>query len=381
MAVITIGPGATDRTALGGASYTLIILNGAADGTGIITSFEVWFNSEGLSVKIGTFYGSDTSYTNRDYETIGTVAAGSKQTFSGLECDVVTGDYAGIYWSSGGLERDNTGGLGIYYKLGDQFGAGEQTYELVGNFIYSIYGTGATAPVEYERSASVIIGNLVSATRGQLTGTRASSTLVGALVSASRVRGRTRTVLVLVGNLVTAIKPGLTLTRLSSVIVGALVTAKAVTGVQRAIVYIGVKVTASRNITKALAAATVVGIVATASGIVAYIRASSTIIGTVVTAVHPPWARSRASSVIVGIVSTATRVITATRTSSIQLGIVTSATRALTATRKAAIKVGTVISALGLIIGRVLKMLVYGRPYYDMSVYTRPYYDMEVYNL
>lgn len=142
---IDIGPGAIDRATFIGASTYIDKANPAND-TGTIDTFEVWSQSNMTGTnKVGTFYGSGTDYTNRDGDTIGTVTVGAKRTFTGLTIDATTGDFAGIYYSAGNIELDNSGGSDVYAKLGDQFGAGEQTYALRSADAISIYGTGETA--------------------------------------------------------------------------------------------------------------------------------------------------------------------------------------------------------------------------------------------
>ena len=148
MAVIDVGPGAIDRASAGSGLKTIIDLANPANDTGKIDTFEIWCAIDSTGVKMGTFYGSGTDYTSRDVETIGDVTGGSKQTFSGLDCDVSTGDYAGLYWvGTSSLELDSSGGSGFYYKAGDQFGTGQQTYTLAASYAVSIYGTGTTAVV------------------------------------------------------------------------------------------------------------------------------------------------------------------------------------------------------------------------------------------
>ena len=66
---------------------------------------ETWFNSNATGFKVGTFSGSGIPYDDRDYETIGAVTSGSKQTFSGLSIDVVTGDFIGCYYATGQLKQ------------------------------------------------------------------------------------------------------------------------------------------------------------------------------------------------------------------------------------------------------------------------------------
>lgn len=144
MAVIDIGPDAIDRGTTNPAGYTDVMLDNPANDTGTITKFELWFYNNAGGVKAGTFSRDVANFTPRDYETIGNVTSGSKQTFTDLDCDVTAGDYIGIYYSSGDLEWDNTGYGGDYYKSGDQFDAGEQTYALQSGDAGSVYGEGAT---------------------------------------------------------------------------------------------------------------------------------------------------------------------------------------------------------------------------------------------
>ena len=156
--VIAIGPGAIDRTSTSVANYTCITFANPANGTGTLDTFEIWFKATASGVKIGTLYGSDTSYTSRDSEIIGNVTAGSKQTFTGLNCDVTTGDYIGFYMAIGVMERSTTGG-GRGSKAGDQFGLGVQTYTLA-NGDYSLYGTGTEAAGSITVTTGVIAQSL-----------------------------------------------------------------------------------------------------------------------------------------------------------------------------------------------------------------------------
>ena len=149
MAAIDVGAAATDRGGVSSSSATYISVGtsgNAANATGILDSIEIYAVSGNdlTGCKIGTFYGSDTSWTSRDYESIGSVTGGSKQTFSGLDCGVQTGDFLGIYFASGQCERDTTGQDGLAYKTGDQFGTGMQTYTIYSGDAISVYGTGAT---------------------------------------------------------------------------------------------------------------------------------------------------------------------------------------------------------------------------------------------
>ena len=81
----------------------------------------------------------------RDYETIGAVTGGSKQTFSGLSIDVVTGDFIGCFYATGLIERSTSGYTAIYRAGGDKFGTGSASYNLLAGDAISLYATGETA--------------------------------------------------------------------------------------------------------------------------------------------------------------------------------------------------------------------------------------------
>ncbi len=159
MALIDVGPGTADRNTVWTTEYTVFDLANPANGTGVLASFDLWFRDAAAGVVVGVLYGSGTTYTSRDSETIGNVASGSKQTFSGLDCSVVTGDFAGLYYLTGKLEMEDAGGAGIYRDSvrENTFGAGAKTYVLVADQILSIYAEGETVAV-VGRSFGFIIG-------------------------------------------------------------------------------------------------------------------------------------------------------------------------------------------------------------------------------
>jgi hypothetical protein len=144
MTAIDVGSDASNRDTYVGNLYTEIVIDNPANATGKITSVEIWFNTNATGVKVGTFYGSGLSYTNRSYATLGNVTSGSKQTFTGLSIDVTTGDFIGFYAATGYLEASGSGYSGVWYVSGDKFGGGAITYTLSANQTLSLYGIGAT---------------------------------------------------------------------------------------------------------------------------------------------------------------------------------------------------------------------------------------------
>ena len=142
---IDIGPGATNRSSTQAADYTVVDLANPANDSGYLDVFEVWAATDLTGCKIGTFSGSGLNYNDRDFETIGNVTSGSKQTFTGKNCDVLTGDYLGAYFATGTLEADTSAGSNTYTKSGDWFGTGAQAYSENPGDAVSIYATGITS--------------------------------------------------------------------------------------------------------------------------------------------------------------------------------------------------------------------------------------------
>ena len=144
---ITIGATGSDlgNTAGIGGNTILDKTNPASD-SGAITSFQVFSAIEDMTAcKLGTFYGSALSWTNRAFANVGTVTMGTTQTFSGLNVAVSINDIIGIYFTSDNLDLSFSGGSGIMYVAGDKFGGGSNTYVLTfptGQM--SAYGTGST---------------------------------------------------------------------------------------------------------------------------------------------------------------------------------------------------------------------------------------------
>lgn len=146
---IDIGNSASSRSGYANtADRTILDYANTANATGILTSFEVYFytGTSVTGVKLGTFSGSGTSWTKRDYESIGSVTAGSKQTFTGKNCDVQTNDVIGMYFTTGKIYRDSSGGTGAGYCDSDMFDSSSHTYTALSGYAYSFYGTGLTVP-------------------------------------------------------------------------------------------------------------------------------------------------------------------------------------------------------------------------------------------
>jgi hypothetical protein len=160
MALIDVGLAAIDRASIWqNPTYTLINKDNSADGTGTLTSVEIWANVTTTGTVVATFFGSSTTYTSRAGTTIGAVTAGSKQTFSGLSIPVETGDLIGMYVGSAGkMEMGTAGTTGMYYKSGNNITEAEVSGYTDYSYGFSLYGTGATAAAG-GRNPATIFGN------------------------------------------------------------------------------------------------------------------------------------------------------------------------------------------------------------------------------
>lgn len=127
---------------LSNSGYTWILIDNPVMESGKLTSIDTWAYTDLSNLKVGTFYGSGTSWTSRDYAYIGSVTAGSMQTFSGLNITAEIGDHIGLYFD-GGYIRYNTSGYNGRFQsttIGDKFGAGTQTYNYYQSYGISLEG-------------------------------------------------------------------------------------------------------------------------------------------------------------------------------------------------------------------------------------------------
>lgn len=151
MTLIKMGADVIDRAdTIGINLYTAIEGEILADGTGKITKVEMWLDTSGIGVKVATFYdafyGDNTFiFSTHDYETIGDVPSGSKQTFTGLDMYVVTGDCIGIHAATQGrLEFDISGGTEIWHTVGGYIPCSSKGFTRLAGYAISLYGEGET---------------------------------------------------------------------------------------------------------------------------------------------------------------------------------------------------------------------------------------------
>ena len=145
---IDIGSSAVDRASYyDNVGYTLIGANNPANASGILNTFKFWFYDNGSGVKCGTFVNTGGNYfTGRDYESIGSVTAGSLQTFTGKNCDVSASDYLGLLASGGHVDRVASG-LRCWSKNEDYFNTSNYSYTYSsGSYEHSFEASGITVP-------------------------------------------------------------------------------------------------------------------------------------------------------------------------------------------------------------------------------------------
>lgn len=174
MAVITIGTVAIDRPTFqtawsSGNPRTKVAGSNPANAAGTIDTIELWFNTVTGTNDVwgGTFSASGNILTCRDSESLGAVSSGSKQTFTGLDIDVETGDYLGMCpkTSDGTMYIDATDGASNHWNVTGEFidPSDSQTYSLFSHDL-SLYGTGATIGLEVSTQAVTDISGIATAT-------------------------------------------------------------------------------------------------------------------------------------------------------------------------------------------------------------------------
>ena len=140
---IGIGSAAIDRSGVSWDGYTRIDLANPANAAGTIDTVQIYCAALMNGVVVGTFFlVSGTTYECRDSAAIGEVTPGLK-TFDGLSIGVEAGDFIGIYWTSGTLETDSSGGTGRLHASGEHIDPSDQaSYSSTDSGAQSVYSTG-----------------------------------------------------------------------------------------------------------------------------------------------------------------------------------------------------------------------------------------------
>ncbi len=156
---IDIGAGAIYRGGYDAGDYSWVDKTNPADADGTLDTVQFYFLSQGDNVNTATFYEVSSNHlTARDHASIGTVAAGSQQTFTGLSISVNAGDYIGYYGAGSGvshsrLECDGTGS-GNWYTSGDQTSCNNKLFDWVASRASSMYGTGSESGGTTDKTSS-----------------------------------------------------------------------------------------------------------------------------------------------------------------------------------------------------------------------------------
>lgn len=140
---IAIGSGATNRaSSLSLLGRTRIDTGNPCTLAGTITSISIWAATALVNCEVATFYETaPNTFSTRATATIGSVVAGSKQTFTvSLACEI--GDYLGIYASSGSIEADTVGGPGMWLAVGDYIPCVAQVFVFSAAYTISIEASG-----------------------------------------------------------------------------------------------------------------------------------------------------------------------------------------------------------------------------------------------
>ena len=142
---IDIGPGAVARASEGAPNYTQVSKTNPANETGVIDTMEILPGTDMTGVVVATFYVvSGNNLSTRDSANIGNVAAGSKQTFTGLSLQVQAGDFIGLYCATGTLKVGSPAGSGRWYKSGNYIPCTNTAFTSSSASDYSLGGSGST---------------------------------------------------------------------------------------------------------------------------------------------------------------------------------------------------------------------------------------------
>ncbi len=181
---IDIGADAINRS--GNSVYSTIVEgSNPANADGTIDTVQIYANQNMSTCEAATFYVvSGNNLSTRDYETLGAVTAGSTQTFSGLDIDVLTGDYIGEYHPDGSIDHALSGGAGYWraYNL-DKIPCTNEAFTWCSGRVVSLYGTGTEGSGATEKTGSdtgtgadaKVSGNPSAAISGGETGSGADS--------------------------------------------------------------------------------------------------------------------------------------------------------------------------------------------------------------
>ncbi|MBA7582563.1 hypothetical protein ES708_24494 [subsurface metagenome] len=144
---IDVGADAIDRASYVATRYTIIDKNNPANASGILHTVKVYAFIDLNGLRVGTFYLTNINKLKcRDSVLIGYVENKGVRTFTGLSIAVEAGDYIGCFYTSGNIERDIEGFVGIWGKYNEYIDPGDEaTYTFYAGDAISLYGIGEPA--------------------------------------------------------------------------------------------------------------------------------------------------------------------------------------------------------------------------------------------
>ena len=125
------------------AGYTRMDICSPANGTGTITSIELYATGDLDSIMVGIFYAIDaTHFTTRSYAALGTAEVGLNQYDVDLE--VEEGDFIGLYWNDANINYTEETCAGYMAISGNRIPADNQLLILTSDRRLSLRGIGTT---------------------------------------------------------------------------------------------------------------------------------------------------------------------------------------------------------------------------------------------
>lgn len=149
MAVIDVGATCSGRGTVAEDTYWYVEESNPANDTGDITYVCIYWNTDPASAKAGSLSASGNDLTTTDDAQLEDRGTGQQEYESAVgdftAFSVNSGDYIGAYGSSGGIEADTSGGVGIWRIYGDGSPYDSTTFSHYNNYQLSIYAEGTTA--------------------------------------------------------------------------------------------------------------------------------------------------------------------------------------------------------------------------------------------
>ena len=153
---IDVGTEAINRPEYASSGYTFIVVENPANASGTITTVALYVLNAIANCEVGIFYNvSGTIFTSRSNAALPSyIAAGYSEHEVSLA--VETGDYIGIYFSGGDLDRHDAGGNGAWYVSGDNIPCTDLEFTLSAGRTLSLYGTGESGDGAFIPTVTII---------------------------------------------------------------------------------------------------------------------------------------------------------------------------------------------------------------------------------